>query len=542
MINFPDNPDDGQVFETQGNTYVYNATKNYWKAAINFTSITAKDVVYENSQSDLTATDVQEAIDELAGLVSLIRVVHGTNSSFARPTGIGDGLVLWQGTAIPANPVNGDLWDETQTFYSPDAGLWVYSSADGAWRKGTDYASVDWISVHTVGAGGSVELNFGTSTGDRTINWGDGTVVVVNTARPAHTYTSAGTYVVRASGGVTTLLGDRGVSPVAAWTGTLTAVRSWGNLGWTSFVNSLRSVSGNFAVPRYVPSSVTNMTSMFDSASAFNQNIGAWDTSSVTSMFLMFRNATAFNQNIGAWNTASVTNMQSMFLSASAFNQNIGAWNTASVTNMRSMFLSASAFNQNIGAWNTASVTNMQQMFSAASAFNQNIGAWNTASVTDMQTMFQNATAFNQNIGGWNTASVTNMQFMFRDANAFNQDIGGWDVSSVTSMQQMFNAAIAFNQNLGSWALRLAGVNMTNMFLGNTNALSTENYSRTLIGWANYVSANSDTPANVTLGAGNRTYNNTAYTTGETYNDAVAARAYLTGTPPTWTITDGGQV
>jgi hypothetical protein len=93
-----------------------------------------------------------------------------------------------------------------------------------------------------------------------------------------------------------------------------------------------------------------------------------------------------------------------------------------------------------------------------------------------------------------------------------------------------------------AWALRLAGVNMTNMFLGNTNTLSTENYSRTLIGWANYVSANSDTPANVTLGAGNRTYNNTAYTTGETYNDAVAARAYLTGTPPTWTITDGGQV
>jgi surface protein len=471
MINFPDNPDDGQVFETQGNTYVYNATKNYWKAAINFTSITAKDVVYENSQSDLTATDVQEAIDELAGLVSLIRVVHGTNSSFARPTGIGDGLVLWQGTAIPANPVNGDLWDETQTFYSPDAGLWVYSSADGAWRKGTDYASVDWISVHTVGAGGSVELNFGTSTGDRTINWGDGTVVVVNTARPAHTYTSAGTYVVRASGGVTTRLGDRGFSPVAAWTGTLTAVRSWGNLGWTSFEIGFYGMTATaMQVPRYLPASVTNIAYLFSGASNGSgaiSDITPWKTENVIVMLAVFRFRLTFNQDISGWDTSSVTNTSDMF---------------------------------------------------------------------------RNANAFNQDISGWDTSSVTNTSGMFRNTVAFNQNIGAWNTSSVTNMTQMFDGATGFNQNLGSWALRLAGVNMTNMFLGNTNTLSTENYSRTLIGWANYVSANSDTPANVTLGAGNRTYNNTAYTTGETYNDAVAARAYLTGTPPTWTITDGGQV
>jgi hypothetical protein len=109
-------------------------------------------------------------------------------------------------------------------------------------------------------------------------------------------------------------------------------------------------------------------------------------------------------------------------------------------------------------------------------------------------------------------------------------------------MDSMFAGATAFNQDLGAWDLRLAGVVMTSMFLGNSLTLSTENYSRTLIGWANYVSANSDTPASVTLGAGNRTYNDTAYTTGLTYNDAAAARAYLVGTPPTWTITDGGQV
>jgi surface protein len=98
----------------------------------------------------------------------------------------------------------------------------------------------------------------------------------------------------------------------------------------------------------------------------------------------MFYDASAFNFNIGAWNTAGVTNMQVMFYTATAFNVNIGSWNTASVTNMWQMFQSATTFNVNIGSWNTASVTNMWQMFYSATAFNQDIGSWNTASATTM--------------------------------------------------------------------------------------------------------------------------------------------------------------
>ncbi|MCH2464111.1 MAG: BspA family leucine-rich repeat surface protein, partial [Gemmatimonadetes bacterium] len=86
-------------------------------------------------------------------------------------------------------------------------------------------------------------------------------------------------------------------------------------------------------------------------------------TSDVTDMSSMFRNATAFNQDIGSWDVSSVTSMQSMFSNAWVFNQDIGSWDVSSVTSMSYMFNFATAFNQDLKGWCVSNITSKPSNF-----------------------------------------------------------------------------------------------------------------------------------------------------------------------------------
>ena len=145
--------------------------------------------------------------------------------------------------------------------------------------------------------------------------------------------------------------------------------------------------------------------------------------------------------------TSNVTDMSALFLSAKAFNEDISSWDVSQVTSMRLMFSVAEAFNQDIGDWDVGNVTTMYLMFSNADVFNQDIGDWDVSNVTDMKSMFYSrSSTFNQDISAWDVSNVTSMRSMFLGATAFNQGIGDWDVGNVTTMYLMFSGADVFNQ------------------------------------------------------------------------------------------------
>ncbi len=280
-----------------------------------------------------------------------------------------------------------------------------------------------------------------------------------------------------------------------------------------------KSLIGTPSINSWNTEKITNMSSMFYNAEAFNQNIGNWNTENVTDMGNMFAGAKIFNQNISNWNTEKVTDMNSMFYNAEAFNQDIGSWNTEKVTDMNSMFYNAKAFNQHIGNWNTQNVTDMYGMFAGAEVFNQDIGNWNTENVIYMNYMFWQAGMFNQDISNWNTINVTGLSGMFMDATTFNQNIGNWNTQNVTEMSSMFRNATSFNQNLDNWQLN-PNINMAYML--NNSGMDCQNYSFTLQGWAN----NPNTPTGRNLGAQGIQYG----------TNTLSARTTLT-TDKGWTIT-----
>ncbi len=230
----------------------------------------------------------------------------------------------------------------------------------------------------------------------------------------------------------------------------LLTIEQWGAGTWTSMENAFYGCSNLAGPASDVP-----------------------DLSNVTSLRAMFKGASAFDQNIGAWNTTNVNDMAEMFTGAELFNQYIGDWDTSNVTDMTLMFALASDFNQNIGDWDTSNVIDMTAMFASAAIFNQDIGGWNTYKVRDMFNMFGSASSFNQDISGWNTGSVTDMRSMFNQAYSFDQNLGNWDVSSVIEADQMFDGT----------------------------QLSISNYDALLIGWNAQA-----LQSGVTFGGGNNTY------------------------------------
>jgi len=357
----------------------------------------------------------------------------------------------------------------------------------GRGKRGLNLDFTILVKTDNAGVSENDEILLPIQGSDMTINWGDGnTEVVTQSNVPNNTL---GGYEIRISFGLNRISFANGGDRLK-----LLEIRNWGNVEWANsgLLNAFQGCS--------------NMQGTYTDAPLL------------------------LNSN---------TNLQGCFANCTQFNGVVNNWDVSNVSNLLSTFAFCTNFNQPLSNWDVSSVTIMFGMFRNASSFNQDIGGWDVSSVTSMFNMFYDATAFNQDIGSWDVSDVTNMSSMFFGATSFNQDIGGWNVSSVENMSNLFQDATSFNQDLSDWQLRGAGVTLTNM-LNNSN-LSTENYNKLLISWANQVFANSQ-PYSLTLGATGLTYDDTDYGGSGEFTDAVSARAYLVGATAQWTISGDSDV
>jgi surface protein len=207
------------------------------------------------------------------------------------------------------------------------------------------------ILVKTNNAGTSSSTQFTLpATGTYDVDWGDG-IVETKTGAATHTYPVAGNYVIKVTGGLTSIAFNNGGDRLK-----LLEIQNWGDVVWSSFngaywgcSNCLFTATDSLVLP-------ADCASSFRQCTAFNQSVSSWNTSAVTSMFAMFTNCSVFNQSVSNFNTSLVTNMGSMFSGCANFNQPVENFDTASVTLMTFMFNATTAIKQSFANFSLASL------------------------------------------------------------------------------------------------------------------------------------------------------------------------------------------
>ncbi len=277
------------------------------------------------------------------------------------------------------------------------------------------------------------------------VDWGDGTdIQQIDKCEDGntHQYKEPGTYIIVVKGEINEFKSNSRLRKIVTFGPVGLAPNAF---SYGQFIENIKLELPEDDIPD--ATKLNSLDALFMNLN-INMSLNHWDVSHVTDMSSMFGGARAFNGDISGWDVSKVTNVGGMFSGAVAFNGDISGWDVSHVTNMDAMFSGARAFKGDISKWDVSNVTNMSRMFRSASAFNGDISGWDVSNVTNMSGMFMEADSFNINISGWNVSKVSDFSDMFHDANSFNQDLSGWNVSSVAILGKMFEESGYSDENL----------------------------------------------------------------------------------------------
>lgn len=164
------------------------------------------------------------------------------------------------------------------------------------------------------------------------IDWGDGSTSLNSYANRSHTYTTAGYYTITINGKIRGFrfnnTGDKNkIYRIFSW-GSKFDLGTGGSYFFGCSNLNLSQVSDKLILFRIgVSSNPTSLQNCFRDCTSLTtiNRITEWNTSHITNMISMFQNTTNFNQNLGNLNVSSVTAMNNFlanktFLNFSAAN------------------------------------------------------------------------------------------------------------------------------------------------------------------------------------------------------------------------------
>ncbi len=307
---------------------------------------------------------------------------------------------------------------------------WVRPSDWLAMPTGITSVNQTFVGLHAVvqNSDNYCAFRFTTSAGQYQVDWGDGTIDLVNSNVIAQHQYDYATYDPS-----NTTLSSRGYKQAFV---TVTAVS--GNLLTANF--QIRYVSSPLQNQNYstgfldcilsMPNASVGTSITFSGNTVGHRYLERIDIKTIgscTNMSLMFANCFSL-QSVPLFNTANVTDMTQMFSGCNSL-KTVPLFNTSNVTIMTTMFSGCWSL-QSVPLFNTTLVNNMQQMFNSCVSI-QTVPLFNTVSVTSMNQMFNQCSNL-QSIPLFNTSAVTNMSSMFLSCASLNY-IPALSTTSITA-------------------------------------------------------------------------------------------------------------